>query len=53
MARRRFLPIPLILLIPIVLLIIVVVAGVYRFSLSDEEILQKQGLIQVSESDTP
>jgi len=39
--KKRFLPIPLILLIPIVLLIIVSVAGVYRFSLSDEEILAK------------
>ncbi len=41
MARKRILPIPLILLIPIVLLIVVIVAGVYRFSLSDEEILAK------------
>lgn len=36
MARNRILPIPLILLIPVVLLIIVIVAGVYRFSLSDD-----------------
>ena len=41
MARKRILPIPLILLIPIVLLIVVVVAGVYRFSLSDDEILAR------------
>jgi len=39
--KKRFLPIPLILLTPIVLLIVVAVAGVYRFSLSDEEILAK------------
>ncbi|MGY0615462.1 hypothetical protein [Vibrio sp. FJH11] len=41
MARKRILPIPLILLIPIVLLIVVIVAGVYRFSLSDDEILAR------------
>lgn len=41
MARNRILPIPLILFIPVVLLIIVIVAGVYRFSLSDDEILTK------------
>ncbi|NOH95744.1 hypothetical protein [Vibrio sp. 99-70-13A1] len=39
--KNRILPIPLILLIPIVLLAIVIVAGVYRFSLTDEEILAK------------
>jgi len=39
--KKRILPIPLILLIPIVLLVVVTVAGVYRFSLSDEEILAK------------
>ncbi|KHA59192.1 hypothetical protein NL53_17790 [Vibrio variabilis] len=39
--KKRRLPIPLILLIPIVMLIIVAVAGIYRFSLSDEEILAK------------
>ncbi|MDN3697096.1 MULTISPECIES: hypothetical protein [Vibrio] len=39
--KKRILPIPLILLIPILLLIIVVIGGVYRFSLSDEEILAK------------
>jgi len=39
--KKRLLPITLILLIPIVLLIIVAVAGIYRFSLSDEEILAK------------
>ena len=41
--KKRFLPIPLILLIPILLLITVIIAGVYRFSLTDEEIYQKQG----------
>ncbi len=41
MARNRLLPIPLILLIPIVLLVVVIVAGVYRFSLSDEEIMAR------------
>ncbi|WGV98705.1 hypothetical protein QF117_01695 [Vibrio sp. YMD68] len=39
--KKRILPIPLILLIPIFLLVVVIVAGVYRFSLSDEEIMQK------------
>ena len=39
--KKRLLPIPLILLIPIAMLVIVAVAGVYRFSLSDEEILAK------------
>ena len=39
--KKRLLPIPLILLIPIVLLVVVIVAGVYRFSLDDEEILAK------------
>ncbi|MEF1255306.1 hypothetical protein [Vibrio sp. M260112] len=39
--KKRLLPIPLILLIPVVLLIIVTVAGIYRFSLTDEEILAK------------
>lgn len=39
--KKRILPIPLILLIPIVLLVFVVIAGIYRFSLSDEDILQK------------
>lgn len=41
MARNRLLPIPLILLIPILLLVVVIVAGVYRFSLSDDEIMAK------------
>lgn len=41
--KKRFLPIPLVLLIPILLLITVIIAGVYRFSLTDEEIYQKQG----------
>ncbi|MEZ8100680.1 hypothetical protein [Vibrio bivalvicida] len=48
--KKRLLPVPLILLIPIVLLIIVSVAGVYRFSLSDEEILAKFPS-QVSQTD--
>ncbi|WP_194435796.1 hypothetical protein [Vibrio fluminensis] len=39
--KKRLLPIPLILLIPILLLIVVVVAGIYRFSLDDEDILAK------------
>ncbi|KGY14109.1 hypothetical protein NM22_01220 [Vibrio tubiashii] len=39
--KKRILPIPLILFIPIVLLIVVSAAGVYRFSMSDEEILAK------------
>ncbi|WP_353498840.1 hypothetical protein [Vibrio sp. CB1-14] len=38
---RKKLPVPLILLIPLCLLAVVIVAGVYRFSLSDEEILAK------------
>lgn len=38
---RKKLPIPLILLIPLCLLAVVIVAGIYRFSLSDEEILAK------------
>ena len=48
--KKRILPVPLILLIPIVLLIIVAVAGIYRFSLTDEEILAKFPN-QVSQSD--
>lgn len=39
--KKRRLPIPLILLIPIVLLVVVAAAGLYRFSLSDEEIRAK------------
>ncbi|KQH87786.1 hypothetical protein J0676_07845 [Vibrio sp. Vb2880] len=39
--RKSWLPIPLILLTPLVLLVLVVAAGVYRFSLSDEQILSK------------
>ena len=38
---RKKLPVPLILLIPICLLLTVIVSGLYRFSLSDEEILAK------------
>jgi len=49
--KKRILPVPLILLIPIVLLIIVTVAGVYRFSLSDDEILAKFPS-QTSQSDS-
>ncbi|EOX3944788.1 MULTISPECIES: hypothetical protein [Vibrio] len=41
MTHKKILPIPLILLIPIVLLVVVVIAGVYRFSLSDDEIMAK------------
>ncbi|MGR5057524.1 hypothetical protein ACPV3O_04735 [Vibrio rotiferianus] len=41
MTRKRILPIPLILLIPVLLLAIVVIAGIYRFSLSDEDIMAK------------
>ncbi|MFN1598582.1 hypothetical protein [Vibrio harveyi] len=41
MTRKRILPIPLILLIPIVLLAVVIIAGIYRFSLSDDEIMAK------------
>ncbi len=41
MARKKILPIPLILLIPIVLLAVVIIAGIYRFSLSDDEIMAK------------
>ncbi len=39
--KKRLLPVPLVLLTPIVLLIIVISAGIYRFSLSDDEILAK------------
>ncbi|MGR5069169.1 MULTISPECIES: hypothetical protein [Vibrio] len=47
MTRRKFLPIPLILLIPIILLAMVVIAGVYRFSLSDEDIMAKFPQVQL------
>ncbi|WP_454440322.1 hypothetical protein [Vibrio bathopelagicus] len=46
--KKKILPIPLILLIPIVMLVVVIVAGIYRFSLSDEEILAKFPSSQVS-----
>ncbi|MFN1533867.1 hypothetical protein [Vibrio jasicida] len=46
MARKRILPIPLILLIPIVLLAVVIIAGIYRFSLSDDEIMAKFPQVQ-------
>ncbi|MGR5237520.1 hypothetical protein [Vibrio alfacsensis] len=46
MARKKILPIPLILLIPIVLLAVVIIAAVYRFSLSDEEIMAKFPQVQ-------
>ncbi|MGO2159983.1 MAG: hypothetical protein ACTH4J_05915 [Vibrio toranzoniae] len=46
--KKKILPIPLILLIPIVMLVVVILAGVYRFSLSDEEILAKFPSSQVS-----
>lgn len=39
--KRRRLPIPLILLVPIAMLAVVIVAGVYRFSLSDDDIMAK------------
>ncbi|WP_165313498.1 hypothetical protein [Vibrio ziniensis] len=39
--KTRLLPIPLVLLTPIVLLVIVVFAGIYRFSISDEQIMAK------------
>ncbi|GAK87442.1 hypothetical protein JCM19238_5052 [Vibrio ponticus] len=39
--KKRLLPIPLILLIPILLLVVVILAGLYRFSLDDEDILAK------------
>lgn len=39
--KKRKLPIPLVLLTPIVLLVIVIIAGIYRFSLTDEEIMAK------------
>ncbi|PFG58403.1 hypothetical protein ATG66_0953 [Vibrio sp. ES.051] len=47
MTRKRILPVPLILLIPIVLLVVVVVAGVYRFNLSDEEIMAKFPQVEI------
>ncbi|PMK95444.1 hypothetical protein [Vibrio lentus] len=46
--KKKILPIPLILLIPIVMLVVVILAGIYRFSLSDEEILAKFPSSQVS-----
>ncbi|WP_373960308.1 hypothetical protein [Vibrio gigantis] len=46
--KKKILPIPLILLIPIVMLVVVILAGVYRFSLSDEEILAKFPSSQVT-----
>ncbi|WP_373954184.1 hypothetical protein [Vibrio pomeroyi] len=46
--KKKILPIPLILMIPIVMLVVVILAGVYRFSLSDEEILAKFPSSQVS-----
>ncbi|MGB1322536.1 MAG: hypothetical protein ACPG5L_16505 [Vibrio gallaecicus] len=45
--KKKILPIPLILLIPIVMLVVVVIAGIYRFSLTDEEILAKFPSTQV------
>ncbi len=49
--KKRFLPIPLILLTLILLLIAVIVAGVYRFSLSDEEILAKYSTSNVQDDE--
>lgn len=46
--KKKILPIPLILLIPIVMIVVVILAGVYRFSLSDEEILAKFPSSQIS-----
>ncbi|MEL0607764.1 hypothetical protein [Vibrio echinoideorum] len=46
--KKKILPIPLILLIPIVMLVVVILAGIYRFSLNDEEILAKFPSSQVS-----
>ncbi|MEZ8289681.1 hypothetical protein [Vibrio sp. 10N.237.312.B06] len=46
--KKKILPIPLILLIPIIMLVVVILAGIYRFSLSDEEILAKFPSSQVS-----
>ncbi|MFA0180872.1 hypothetical protein AB4463_10710 [Vibrio cyclitrophicus] len=46
--KKKILPIPLILLIPIVMLVVVILAGIYRFSLSDEEILAKFPSSQVT-----
>nr|WP_216613712.1 hypothetical protein [Vibrio mediterranei] len=48
---RKKLPVPLILLIPLCLLIVVIVAGVYRFSMSDEEILAKFPSHQAEKAD--
>lgn len=42
--RKRWLPIPLILFIPCVLLIAVIIAGWYRFSLSEQEMRDKLSL---------
>lgn len=49
--KKRLLPIPLILLVPILLLIVVVVAGLYRFSMSDQEILDKFPRAQQSQDE--
>ncbi|MBD1558209.1 hypothetical protein HC752_14825 [Vibrio sp. S9_S30] len=46
---KKILPIPLVLLIPILLLGVVIIAAVYRFSLTDEEIYAKQGRTVKSE----
>ncbi len=48
---RKKLPVPLILLIPLCLLVVVIVAGMYRFSMSDEEILAKFPSHQVEKAD--
>lgn len=48
---RKKLPVPLILLIPLCLLVVVIVAGIYRFSMSDEEILAKFPSHQAEKAD--
>ncbi|QIA65872.1 hypothetical protein GT360_20415 [Vibrio astriarenae] len=46
---RRIFNIPVLLFIPLVLLFIVIVAGVYRFTLKDQEIMDKFAAAQVSD----
>ncbi|MGR5266557.1 hypothetical protein ACPV5R_02295 [Vibrio astriarenae] len=47
---RRIFNIPVLLLIPLALLLIVIVAGVYRFSLNDDEIMDKFSSSQSADS---
>ncbi|HDM8245943.1 TPA: hypothetical protein P0E24_005152 [Vibrio campbellii] len=49
--KKRFLPVPLLLLIPVLLLIAVVAAGGYRLSLDDSEIAAKQGRYSQEQAD--